>query len=75
MAQQTTPIPPALQQFDSLPDSAEVRLPTVSAIYGCSPATVWRNVKAGRIPSPRKHSLRCTTWNVGELRAAKARIA
>lgn len=66
-------IPTALQNFDSLPNSAEVRLPVVCGFYGISPATTWRGVKAGRIPAPRKFSPRCTTWNVGELRAAKAR--
>lgn len=73
MSKQASTIPNALQNFDSLPDSADVRLPTVCALYGCSPATIWRGVRAGRIPVPRKHSPRCTSWNVGELRAAKAR--
>lgn len=64
-----------LKNYDALPDSAEVRLPIVMALYGCSAATVWRGVKAGRIPAPRKHSPRITSWNVGELRAAKKRAA
>lgn len=34
-------IPEALKHFDSLPDSANVRRPVVSALLGCSPATVW----------------------------------
>lgn len=74
MAQPTTPsaIPDALKNFDSLPDSANVRQPTVQALYGCSAATVWRGVKAGRIPKPRKLSPRTTCWNVGELRKALA---
>lgn len=75
MANQASTIPFALQNFDSLPDSAEVRLPIVRAIYAVSDATVWRMVKDGRIPAPRRHSPRCTSWNVGELRAAKARAA
>lgn len=65
-------IPDALKNFDSLPDSANVRQPIVEALYGCSAATVWRGVKAGRIPKPRKLSDRITTWNVGELRKALA---
>ena len=34
-------IPDALRHFDSLPDSASVRLPVVAALVGCSTATVW----------------------------------
>lgn len=63
-----------LQHFDSLPDSAHVRLPIVQALYACSPASIWRGVKAGRIPKPRKLSPRTTCWQVAELRASLASI-
>ena len=65
-------IPAALKNFDQLPDSASVRQPVVQALYACSPASIWRGVKAGRIPKPRKLSPRTTCWNVGELKAALA---
>lgn len=65
-------IPDALKNFDSLPDSASVRLPVVSALKACSAATVWRMVKRGDLPAPRKLSQRITAWNVGELRKALA---
>ena len=65
-------IPDALKNFDSLPDSANVRLPVVAALYGCSPATIFRRVKSGHIPAPRKISERVTAWNVGALRKALA---
>ena len=61
-------IPDALKNFDSLPDSANVRLPVVAALRGCSTATVWRDVKRGLLPAPRKISERVTAWNVGQLR-------
>ena len=57
-------------RFDYLPDSANVRLPVVKALYGISAPSVWRNVKNGNIPKPRKLTPRTTVWNVGELRAA-----
>lgn len=60
----------ALEKFDSLPDSANVRLPTVMSLYGVSAATVWRNIKNGNIPQPRKLTTRTTVFNVGELRLA-----
>ena len=67
-------LPAALVHFDSLPDSAHVRLPIVAALRGSSPATVWRHVKAGLLPAPVKLGPNTTGWRVGELRAAlKAR--
>lgn len=65
-------IPVALRNFDQLPDTANVRQPVVQGLYGCSAASVWRGVKDGRIPKPRKLSPRTTCWNVGELREALA---
>ena len=74
MAQRTaqSAIPDALKNFDSLPDSANVRQPVVEWLYSCSSATVWRNVKKGIIPAPKKLSERVTAWNVGDLRKALA---
>ena len=68
--QQTT-INPALRDFDQLPDSAMVRLPTVIALYGCSKATIYRLVQKKRL-NTYKLSERCTTFNVGELKKALA---
>lgn len=77
MAQQTvttttSAIPDALKNFDSLPDSANVRQPVVQGLIGCSAATVWRMVKRGSLPTPRKLSERVTAWNVGDLRKVLA---
>jgi predicted DNA-binding transcriptional regulator AlpA len=58
----------ALANFDSLPDSAHVRLPVVAALKGVSTATVWRWVKAGILPAPVKLGPNTTAWRVGELR-------
>jgi predicted DNA-binding transcriptional regulator AlpA len=66
-------IPSALQYFDQLPDSANVRQPIVEALFACSSTTLWRRVKDGRIPRPRKLSDRVTAWQVGELRRALMR--
>ena len=61
-----------LERFGSLPDEAHVRLPVVKELYGCSEASVWRYVKNGTLPAPRKFGSRVTAWNVGELRASLA---
>ena len=67
-------IPDALKHFDSLPDSANVRQPVVEALYGgCSSATLWRRVKDGCLPAPKKLPDRITVWNVGALRRALAK--
>ena len=65
-------VPESLKQFDSLPDSAHVQARTVAAVVGVSQATVWRMVKRGTLPAPKKVSDRATRWNVGELRRAMA---
>lgn len=67
-------IPDPLAGFDSLPASSFVRLPVVCTLHACAPATVWRWVKAGRIPAPVKLSDRVTAWRVGDLRASLAQL-
>lgn len=64
-------IPESLTNFDALPDTANVRLPTVELLMGCSKATVWRMTRDGRLPQPKRRG-RITAWNVGELRRALA---
>jgi predicted DNA-binding transcriptional regulator AlpA len=63
-------IPEALENFDNLPDSAYVTQPVVEGLFACSAPTVWRRIKTGLIPKPKRFSTRCSRWNVGELRAA-----
>ena len=62
-------VPDALHYFDELPDSAYVRLPVVTLLFGVSRATVWRWSKAGVITATRL-SARTTGWNVGTIRQA-----
>lgn len=71
-ANQTVLLADALKNFDLLPDAANVRLPVVQRLLGCSSTTVWRMVKRGALPQPRKLSARITAWNVGDLRKALA---
>jgi predicted DNA-binding transcriptional regulator AlpA len=59
----------ALRAFDELPASAHVRLPVVAALFGISPATVWRWVHGGTLPQPHRIN-GVTVWNVGALRQA-----
>ncbi|MBK7023999.1 MAG: AlpA family phage regulatory protein [Sulfuritalea sp.] len=68
-------IPSSLRYFDSLPDSANVRLPVVCGLTGVGPATVWRMSLDGRLPASRKLGPKVTTWNVGELRQALRKVS
>jgi predicted DNA-binding transcriptional regulator AlpA len=65
----------SLKDFDSLPDCAHVRLPVVQALFACHAATVWRRVKSGHIPAPKKLGSQVAAWNVGELRRALNSLA
>lgn len=55
------------KNFDDFPDTARIRLPVVRCLFGISAPTVWRRVRAGRLPSPRKDGA-VTYWLAGELR-------
>jgi len=59
-----------IQNFDTLPDSAHVRLPVICALLGCSPATAWRRVRLQVFPASVKLSTKITTWRVGDIRKA-----
>jgi predicted DNA-binding transcriptional regulator AlpA len=63
-------IPRALAEFPYMPDAGYIRLPVVASLFACSPATVWRRVKNGTLPVPRKLSEGVTAWNVGQIRQA-----
>jgi predicted DNA-binding transcriptional regulator AlpA len=68
-------VPKSLASFDQLPDAAHVDVRTVAGLFGCSVPTVWRRIKEGKLPVPRKIGA-LTRWNVGVLRAAlKATVA
>jgi len=61
-------ISPSLQNFDLLPDAAYLRPRDVASLRDCSLASVWRDVKAERLPKPHKLGPNRTGFNVGELR-------
>ncbi|MBU2043386.1 MAG: AlpA family phage regulatory protein [Alphaproteobacteria bacterium] len=60
--------------FDTLSDRAFVRLPVVAELYSTSASNVWRWVKRGIIPQPKKLGPQTTVWNVGELRRSLAEV-
>ena len=67
-------VPAALRDFDSLPDSAIVRVGVVARVRGCSITTVWRHASAGLLPKPEKVSQGITGWRVGDLRRCFSQV-
>lgn len=59
---------PSVETFDSLPDSAILRQPSLEALLGVSASTIWRLVNSGALPRV-KLTARCTGWRVGDVRA------
>jgi predicted DNA-binding transcriptional regulator AlpA len=62
------PKPIQCPDFDTMSNSGFVRLPTLLSLFACSRSTIWRWVKAGKIPAPKKLGPRVTAWNVAEIR-------
>lgn len=56
-----------LRQFDSLPNSANVRRAVVGQLFGISPSTVSKWAEAGLLPPPMPMG-KFHLWNVGSLR-------
>lgn len=66
----------SLQNFDTLPDSANIRMSDLPMLYGMSESSIRRRIKAGTIPMPNAKenhsSSRITTYNVGKIRQSLA---
>jgi predicted DNA-binding transcriptional regulator AlpA len=63
------------QHFDNLPESAQVPARTLASLLDVSEVTIWRWSKIGKLPRPRKLGGNTTRFNVGEVRAAFAKLA
>lgn len=59
-----------LERFDSLPDEALIEIGIVTIVCGRSPASIWRDVAAGRLAKPLRVGLRSTRWRVCDVRRA-----
>ncbi len=57
-----------LELIESMPDSAAIDVRIVSVLKGRSIASIWRDVKAGRIAQPFKAGPRSTRWRLGDVR-------
>ena len=66
---------PCTTGFDDLPDAGNVTARTLAQVLAVSEVTIWRWSKDGRLPKPRKLGANTTRWNVGQVRAALAKLA
>ena len=61
-----------LELIDSMPDDAAIDIGVLCVLKSRSPASIWRDVKAGRISAPFKAGPRSTRWRLGDVRSAKS---
>lgn len=55
--------------FDDLPDSAQIRIKTVTGVVSLSDPTIRRLMAIGMFPKSHRIGLRTTVWRVGDIRA------
>lgn len=64
-----------IENLDAMPDCGFVAARSLAAWLGVSQVTVWRWVKTGQLPAPKKLGANTTRFRVGEVRAALAKLA
>jgi prophage regulatory protein len=67
--------PVGFNNFDALPDAANVSVDVVARLVDVTKPTAWRWARDGRLPKPLTLSPGCTRWNVGALRRHMAGLA
>lgn len=65
----TKPVLERIEVFDRLPDDALLNVQEVGALAGRSVPSVWRDRKAGYLPSPVKVGANATRWRVADVRS------
>lgn len=59
-----------LSKFHSLPGEARIGLSEVGELLGRHRQTLWRYVKAGALPKPKRILGGRPTWSISEIRKA-----
>ena len=55
--------------FYILPDTALLTIKDISRLAGRSRTSLWRDVRAGRLPSPARIAPNTVRWRVADVRA------
>ena len=64
-----------IENLDAMPDCGFVAARTLAAWLGVSQVTVWRWVKTGQLPAPKKLGANTTRFSVLEIRAVLAKLS
>lgn len=57
------------------PSEGFIRLPQVLLMFPVSRTNLWRLVKSGTFPKPKKIGPRTSVWDIGELREYQKRLS
>ena len=57
-----------ITDFDTLPDSALLDVKEIRFLAGRSPASIWRDVKRGRLPRPISIGPNASRWRAADVR-------
>ena len=64
-----------IENLDAMPDCGFVAARSLAAWLGVSQVTVWRWVKTGQLPAPKKLGANTTRFSVLEIRAVLAKLS
>ena len=68
MTKQSTALSERVRNFDNLPDDALLDVRDVGILASRSRASLWRDVKAGRLPEPVAIGPKTRRWRVADIR-------
>ena len=67
MADKSSTLPPTIQSPVAPSDDTLLDVRGVARVLGVTRATVFRYLKRGSIPEPRRYSERCLRWSLADL--------
>lgn len=67
MADNSSILPPTTERPVAPPEDTLLDVKGVAQILGVTRATVFRYMKRGSIPQPRRYSERCLRWSLGDI--------
>ena len=69
MTKQSTALSERVRNFDNLPDDALLDVRDVGILASRSRASIWRDVRDGRLPEPIAIGPQARRWRVADVRA------
>ena len=69
MTKQPSAISDRVRNFDTLPDDALLSVRDIGILASRSRASIWRDVRDGRLPKPISIGAKAKRWRVEDVRA------